>query len=129
MRQSDFISLHAPSISETNKLVGEKQLKALRDDAVLVNTSRGSVIDHDALLAELQTGRITAFLDVTTPEPLPPDSPFRKLTNCIISPHTSGSGDYGYHLIGTMTVQALEDFFAGKPVEGAVNLAGVSTLA
>ena len=127
--RSDFVSLHAPSIPETNKMVGAKQLRALRDGAVLVNTSRGSVLDHDALLEELQSGRISAALDVTTPEPLPPDSPLRKLTNCVITPHMSGSGDYGYHLIGTNTLQALEDFFAGKPVEGAANLSSFTILA
>lgn len=127
--RSDFVSLHAPSISETDKMVGEKQLKTLRDGAVLVNTSRGSVIDHDALLAELQTGRIMAALDVTTPEPLPPDSPFRKLTNVIITPHISGAGFYGYYMIGTTTLQALEDFFSGKPVQGAVDFSRYSALA
>lgn len=127
--RSDFVSLHAPSIPETNKMVGEKQLKAMRDGAVLVNTSRGSVIDHDALLAELQTGRITAALDVTTPEPLPLDSPFRKLTNCIITPHISGAGFYGYYMIGTTTLRALEDFFAGKPVKGAVDFSKYAALA
>jgi phosphoglycerate dehydrogenase-like enzyme len=127
--RSDFVSLHTPSIPETNKMVGEKQLKAMRDGAVLVNTSRGSVIDHDALLAELQTGRITAALDVTTPEPLPPDSPFRKLTNCIITPHVSGAGFYGYYMIGTTTLQALEDFFAERPVKGAVDFSRYAALA
>ena len=127
--RSDFVSSHAPSISETDKMIGEKQLKAMRDGAVLVNTSRGSVIDHDALLAELQTGRIMAALDVTTPEPLPPDSPFRELTNVIITPHVSGSGFYGYYIIGTTTLQALEDFFAGKPVEGAVDFSRYAVLA
>jgi phosphoglycerate dehydrogenase-like enzyme len=127
--RSDFVSLHAPSIPETNKMVGEKQLKAMRDGAVLVNTSRGSVMDHDALLAELQTGRIMAALDVTTPEPLPPDSPFRKLTNCIITPHVSGVGLYGYYMIGTTTLQALEDFFAGRPVKGAVDFSRYAILA
>lgn len=127
--RSDFVSLHAPSIPETNKMVGAKQLKLLHDGAVLVNTSRGSVIDHDALLAELQTGRIMAALDVTTPEPLPQDSPFRKLKNLIITPHVSGAGYYGYYMIGTTTLNALEDFFAGKPVEGAVDFSRFAALA
>ena len=127
--RSDFVSLHAPSIPETNKMVGAKQLKLLHDNAVLVNTSRGSVIDHDALLAELQTGRIMAALDVTTPEPLPQDSPLRKLTNLIITPHVSGAGNYGYFMIGTTTLNALEDFFAGKPVQGAVDFSRFAALA
>lgn len=127
--RSDFVSLHAPSIPETKNMVGEKQLKLLQDGATLVNTSRGSVIDHDALLAELQTGRIMAALDVTTPEPLPQDSPIRKLTNVIITPHVSGAGDYGYYMIGTTTLKALEDFFAGKPVEGTVDFSRFAKLA
>jgi phosphoglycerate dehydrogenase-like enzyme len=110
-------------------MIGAKQLKAMRDGAVLINTSRGSVIDHDALLAELQTGRIVAALDVTTPEPLPADSPFRKLTNLIITPHVSGAGFYGYYMIGKLTLQALEDFFADKPVEDAIDFSRYSTLA
>jgi len=126
---SDFVSLHAPSISETNKMVGAKQLKAMKDGAVLINTSRGSVLDHDALLAELQTGRISAALDVTTPEPLKIDSPFRKLKNVILTPHVSGAGFYGYYMIGTTTLQALEDFFADKPVDGAVDFSRYSVLA
>lgn len=125
----DFITIHAPSIPETRHMIGERQLKAMRDGTVLVNTSRGSVIDHDALLAEAQTGRIIVVLDVTDPEPLPPDSPFRKLTNVIITPHISGAGFYGYYMIGTTTLQALEDFFAGKPVEGAVDFSRYALLA
>jgi phosphoglycerate dehydrogenase-like enzyme len=119
--KSDFVTLHAPSIPQTRHIIGEKQLKLLRDGAVLINTSRGSVIDHSALLAEAQTGRIFVALDVTDPEPLPPDSPFRKLNNVILTPHVSGAGYYGYYMIGTTTLQALEDYFAKKPVDGAVD--------
>ncbi|MDQ1326743.1 MAG: Hydroxyacid dehydrogenase [Candidatus Poribacteria bacterium] len=127
--RADIVSIHAPSIPQTNNMIGEKQLKALRNGATLINTSRGSVIDHNALLAEAQTGRIFVALDVTTPEPLPPDSPFRNLTNVIITPHVSGSGAYGYYTIGSTALQALEDFFAKKPVVGAVDLSKFEILA
>jgi phosphoglycerate dehydrogenase-like enzyme len=110
-------------------MIGEKQLKLLRNGAIFINTSRGSVVDHDALLTEAQTGRITVALDVTTPEPLPPDSPFRKLTNVILTPHVSGAGHYGYYTIGATTLQALEDFFAKKPVQGAVDFSRYELLA
>jgi len=119
--QSDFVTIHAPSIPQTHNMIGERQFKLLRDGAVFINTSRGSVVDHDAMLAEAQTGRILIALDVTSPEPLPSDSPFRKLTNVIITPHISGAGFYGYFTIGSTTLQALEDFFAKKPVVGAVD--------
>ena len=73
--RADIVSLHAPSIPETDHMVGTEQLRLLRDGAVLVNTARGSLIDHDALIREAAGGRIRVALDVTTPEPLPADSP------------------------------------------------------
>lgn len=127
--RSDLISVHAPKIPETTHMIGEKQLGLMRDGATLVNTSRGSVIDHDALLREAQTGRIVVCLDVTEPEPLPPDSPFRHLKNVIIIPHQTGAGYYGYFKIGEQTLQALRDKFAGRPVFGAVDFSRWEQLA
>ena len=118
---ADIVTVHTPSIPQTNKIIGEEQLKLLRDGTTLVNTSRGSIIDHDALLAEARTGRIFIALDVTTPEPLPSDSPFLGLPNVFVTPHISGTGVYGYSKIGEMTLAALEDYFADKPVVGAVD--------
>lgn len=127
--QADFVTVHAPNIPETWGMVGEKQLKLMKNGAVLVNTSRGRVIDHQALFAEAKTGRILVTLDVTDPEPLPADSPLRKLPNVYITPHISGAGYYGYFKIGSTTVEALENFFAGKPVVGAVDLDNFAQLA
>jgi phosphoglycerate dehydrogenase-like enzyme len=127
--QSDFVTVHSPSIPESWGMIGERQLKLMRDGAILVNTSRGKIIDHQALFAEAQTGRILVTLDVTEPEPLPADSPLRKLPNVYITPHISGAGYYGYLKIGSTTLQALEDFFAGKPVIGAVNFNKFAQLA
>ncbi len=118
---ADIVTVHTPSIPQTDKMIGEEQLKLLRDGATLVNTSRGSVIDHDALLTEARSGRIFITLDVTTPEPLPPDSPFLGLPNVFVTPHVSGTGAYGYAKIGETTLAALEDFFADRPVVGAVD--------
>ncbi len=120
--RSDFVTVHAPNIPETHKMIGRQQLRRLRNGAVFVNTSRGAVVDHDALYKEAQTGRIQVQLDVTDPEPLPPEHPLRQLPNVVITPHTSGAGNYGYFAIGETTVQALEDFFHGKPVVGQVRL-------
>lgn len=127
--RSDHVTVHAPSLPATEKMIGDEQLSLLRDGATLVNTSRGSVIDHDALLRHARARRIHVCLDVTTPEPLEPTSPFRQLDNVIITPHVSGSGYYGYHLIGDQTVQALVDCFAGNPVEGAVPMERFETIA
>ena len=128
-RQADMVTVHAPSIPETRHMIGRAQLQLLRDGAVFINTSRGSVLDHDALYEEARTGRIHVQLDVTDPEPLPSGHPLRSLENVIITPHTSGTGAYGSAHIGSITVLALEHYFHGKPVEGRVPLDRWSQLA
>jgi phosphoglycerate dehydrogenase-like enzyme len=127
--RSDHVTLHAPATPETERMIGAHQLALLRDGATLVNTSRGWVLDHDALLAECQRGRLYVCLDVTTPEPLPPDSPFRALTNVYITPHLSGAGRYGYLTIGEWTLAALRACRDGQPVQGAVDYSRYATLA
>jgi phosphoglycerate dehydrogenase-like enzyme len=127
--RADHVTVHAPKLPETAKMIGRDQLRRLRDGAAIVNTSRGSVIDEDALIEELQTGRIFAALDVTDPEPPAPDSPFQYLPNAIVSPHTAGAGHYGYFKIGEQTLQALEDCFAGKSIQHAVDLSKWEQLA
>lgn len=121
--RADLVTVHTPVTRETVGLIGARQLRLLRDGASLVNTSRGKILDADALLAEARTGRIFITLDVTEPEPLPPDHPLRALPNVYITPHHSGCGFYGYLRIGEMTLQAIEDFFAGRPVRGRVRWA------
>jgi len=128
-RRSDFVTVHAPLTHETVHMIQRRHLKLLRDGAVLVNTSRGKVIDQNALLEECITGRIIAALDVTDPEPLPADSPLRMLKNVLITPHMTGAGIYGYRMIGDMTLQALQDFFEGRRVRNAVDLKEYDTLA
>ncbi|MBT7804761.1 hydroxyacid dehydrogenase, partial [Candidatus Poribacteria bacterium] len=97
---SDFVSLHAPSIPATQNIVGKRQLDLLRDGAVFLNNSRGSVLDHDALTEAARAGRFQIALDVSTPEPLPADHPLRSMPNVHITPHTAGTGAYGYERIG-----------------------------
>jgi phosphoglycerate dehydrogenase-like enzyme len=120
--RADFVSLHAPSIPATRHMVGKRQLEQLRDGAVFINTSRGSVLDHDALTEVARRGHIQVALDVTTPEPLPADHPLRSLPNVHITPHTAGCGYYGYAKIGEATVHAIESFFAGRDFDGEVDL-------
>jgi phosphoglycerate dehydrogenase-like enzyme len=127
--RSDTVTVHAPNTPETQGMIGARQLKRLREGALFVNCSRGAVLNHDALYTEAASGRIRVVLDVTTPEPLPPDSPFRKLPNVILTPHVSGAGYYGYHKIGSSTLQALEEFFSGRPVTEAVPFDRYATLA
>jgi len=125
--RSQIVTIHAPSIPETDRMIGTRQLRLLRDGATLINTSRGSVIDEQALTQE--AGRLKICLDVTEPEPPEPDSPLRQSENITLLPHVAGAGAYGYHKIGEATLQALRDRFAGRPVQGAVDYERFSILA
>jgi phosphoglycerate dehydrogenase-like enzyme len=89
--QVDVLSLHAPALPETRHMIGAAELAALRDGATVINTARGWILDHEALLAECGSGRLDAVLDVTEPDPLPFDSALRGLPNVALTPHIAGS--------------------------------------
>ncbi|MGJ0389477.1 hydroxyacid dehydrogenase [Microbacterium sp. CGR1] len=89
--QVDVLSLHAPALPETRHMIGAAELAALHDGATVINTARGWILDHEALLAECESGRLDAVLDVTEPDPLPTDSPLRTLSNVALTPHIAGS--------------------------------------
>ena len=92
LEESDFISLHTPLTSDTHHLIGAESLGRMKSNAVLVNTSRGAVIDMDALYEALRDRRIfAAGLDVTEPEPIPLDHPLLTLDNFIIAPHIASA--------------------------------------
>ncbi len=119
--RSDIVSVHTPLLPETIGMINSIHFSAMRDGSVFINTSRGGVLDEDALVLELKIGRISAALDVTSEEPLPDNSPLLSLNNVLVTPHLAGSGYYGYSRIGEGTVRALEDFFEGRSVDGAVD--------
>lgn len=91
IRTADVVVLAVPLDSSTHRLVGSTFLAAMKDGALLVNVARGKVVDTDALVDELASGRIRAALDVTEPEPLPPDHPLWHQPGVLITPH--GGGD------------------------------------
>tara|TARA_B100000029_G_C17607252_1_gene967836 strand:- start:5312 stop:6337 length:1026 start_codon:yes stop_codon:yes gene_type:complete len=129
-KNSDMVTIHAPSTPETEGLIGSEQLRLLKDDAVLINTSRGSVLDSDALYEVAKLGRIQVHLDVTYPEPLPEDHVLRSLPNVVITPHISARGKYGMHKIGETSLTALIKFFEGiDPIPGQIDLSKWSYLA
>lgn len=88
--ECDVVSIHLTNIPETYHIVSRELLNSMKDDALLVNTARGPIIDEDALGDILQTGRIKAVLDVYEVEPLPMDSKLRHLDNVILMPHMGG---------------------------------------
>ncbi len=90
IKNYDIIFIVMPLNDESKNFFNAKRLSELKDGAVIVNVARGGIIDTDALVAELISGRIFAGLDVTNPEPLPADHPLWRAPNCIISPHVGG---------------------------------------
>ncbi len=91
MSQADFVSIHCPWTPETFHLIGEHELRLMKPSAILINTSRGKVIDEDALIKALQEGWFDAAgLDVLNEEPPRPDNPLLKMDNVVLTPHNGG---------------------------------------
>lgn len=112
---ADVVSVHAPELPSTRHLMDARRLALMRDGATLVNTSRGSLIDQDALLAELLPGRLNAVLDVTVPEVLPADSPLYDLPNVLLTPHVAGSLGGELHRLAAAAADELARYAAGRP--------------
>jgi phosphoglycerate dehydrogenase-like enzyme len=117
LERCDVVSLHAPITPTTIGMLGAAQFARMRDGALFINTARGVLVDHDALLAELQHGRLLAVLDVTDPvEPLPPDSPFRQLETCVVLPHMAAVTLEARERQSAMVVAEIERWLAGEPL-------------
>ena len=87
-RQSDIVTLHCPLTKETDRLINDRTLSWMKPDALLINTSRGAVVDENALACALNEGRLRgAGLDVLSVEPPAPDNPLLTAKNCVITPH------------------------------------------
>lgn len=117
---SDFVSLHVPLTEETHHLVGEAELRAMPDDAVLVNTARGKVVDSDALLTALENDWIRrAGLDTTDPEPLPPDHDLLAYEpeKLVVSPHIGSASVPTRRNMAVMTAENVIAPLRGEPPE------------
>ncbi len=114
LRRADVVSLHAPAKPDTVHMLNAERLALMKDDALLINTARGALIDEPALVNELSQGRFFAFLDVTDPEPPAADSPLRRLDNVVIIPHIAGCIE-NCGRMGELAVEELRRFFAGEP--------------
>lgn len=110
------VSLQAPSTAETHHMIGARELSLLADGAILINTARSWLVDQEALLAELRSGRIQAALDVFDQEPLPPDNPFRQLDNVFLTPHIAGATVQARHRQGQVVVEEIRRFLEGEPL-------------
>ena len=111
LERSDYVSLHNPLTPETTNLMSTDQFKLMKKSAILINTTRGPVVDQDALYEALKSGEIAgAALDVTVPEPIPSNHPLLTLDNCLIMPHVaSATGDTRMK----MAMMCVENVLAG----------------
>jgi phosphoglycerate dehydrogenase-like enzyme len=116
----DVVVLVVPGTSETRGLVDADFLARMRDDALLVNVGRGTVVDTDALVAALGTGRIRAALDVTEPEPLPEGHPLWSAPNLLITPHVGGATPAMWPRAYRLVREQLERFAAGDDVHNVM---------
>ena len=116
--RSDAISLHAPATGTTRHIVAASAIAAMRPGVIIVNCARGSLIDHDALLAGLESGPIAgAGLDVTEPEPLPAGHPLLGRDDVIVTPHVASSTTAGMvRLLDQALDQAAQWLRGGTPV-------------
>ncbi|WP_202919020.1 hydroxyacid dehydrogenase [Saccharothrix deserti] len=119
-RRSDLVTVHAPALPETRHMLDGRRLDLLPEGAVVINTARGSLIDTEALTRLCATGRISAVLDVTDPEPLPSGHPLFALPNVIITPHLAGAQGRELRRLGEFAVAEVSRFLKGTPLLGRV---------
>ncbi|WP_432066212.1 hydroxyacid dehydrogenase [Streptomyces sp. C10-9-1] len=117
---SDVASVHAPATSETRHLIDRRRLALMKDGATLINTARGALVDEQALIDELRTGRIWAVIDVTEPETPSADSALYDLPNLLLTPHIAGSLGGELRRIGDHALDELARHTAGLPLEHRV---------
>jgi glyoxylate reductase len=122
LEESDFISLHTPLTPDTHHLIDSEALSKMKPSAVLVNTSRGAVVDMEALYEALKLKRIfAAGLDVTEPEPLPADHPLLTLDNIVIVPHIASASTTARDNMSWMAAKNLIAGLKGERLPNCVN--------
>jgi len=120
--RSDIVSLHAPLTPETRNLIGSRSLSLMKPTAVLVNTARGGLVDQQALLHALAEGVIAAAaLDVTEPEPMPPDDPLLSLPNVIVTPHIASASVATRSRMAMLAAKNLIEALSGGVPKHTVN--------
>ncbi|GGW99316.1 hydroxyacid dehydrogenase [Streptomyces noursei] len=123
--RSDVVSVHAPEVAATRHLIGARELALMPDGATLVNTSRGSLVDEAALVAELRGGRISAVLDVTEPETPLAGSPLYDLPNVLLTPHVAGSMGTELRRMADHALDEVERYARGLPFADPVRREGL----
>jgi phosphoglycerate dehydrogenase-like enzyme len=121
LAESDYVVLAAPATPETDGMISAGRLALMRDGACLINVGRGTLVDTDALVAELRDGRISAALDVTDPEPLPSGHPLWTLPNAIVTSHTANTARLGSAAMAARVSENVARFARGEEPLGLVD--------
>jgi phosphoglycerate dehydrogenase-like enzyme len=125
MANCDVVSLHHGNTPDNRHMINRTNLELLKPGARFINTARGQLVDEDALVERLSIGDVTAFLDVTYPEPPEEGHPFYTLPNCILTPHIAGSVGREVHRMGDYCLRELRHWLAGETLENPIDLATV----
>ncbi len=121
-RECDVISLHAPWIPATERMITGELISSMKEGATLINTSRCAVIAEDEMIEVLRRRPdLSAVLDVTWPEPAAQDSPLRSLPNVVLTPHIAGSLQRECARMGSWMADELQRFVAGEPLRYGIN--------
>jgi phosphoglycerate dehydrogenase-like enzyme len=123
LAHAQIIVLIVPSTDETRGLFGNRQFALMQQGALLVNAARGPIVDTDALIKALRSGRIRAAIDVTEPEPLPDDHPLWSCPNLIITPHIGGSSAQFAPRALSIAAGELRRYMSGEPLLNVVQAA------
>ena len=129
MASCDVVSLHAPLLPETTGMIDRRRLGLLKEGATFINTARGAIVDGDALEDELASGRISAVIDTTDPEPLPDSSRLYDLPNVFLTPHIAGSMGTELSRLAETALDELERFSKGQPFTYGISQADLPWIA
>jgi len=122
LSKSDIVSIHVPLTDKTRQLVGDAEFSLMKTDAILINASRGGVVNEAALVKALQSNQIAgAGLDVFSEEPVPADNPLLKLENVILTPHTAALTRECVTRMATEAAKCVLDVFAGREPQNVAN--------
>jgi phosphoglycerate dehydrogenase-like enzyme len=124
LKTADVVVILLPVTDETRQLVNQDFLRAMKDGALLVNAARGDIVDTDALLAELTSGRIKAALDVTDPEPLPDGHPLWRAPGLLLTPHVGGAVRGSRRRAYRVVAEQLRRLAAGEQLLNIISDAG-----
>lgn len=121
-KEADFISLHVPLTKDSERMIGEAHLKAMKKSAFLINTARGGIIDDNALLKALRENTIAgAGIDAWAKEPPDDDDPFFALENVVLSPHIGGITHGSFDRMGIHAAMGIDEVLSGKKISFPVN--------